>query len=419
MTLLILLALGASAFFAASEIALVSVSRVRLRHWVGRRVRGARLAADFLERPQRLLGSIVVGNNLAHTSVTVLVSALLVRLLPIDQAGPLAGALLLPALIAPPLLLFGELLPKALAREHASAILPLLAWPLEGIARLLHPLVVVVLVASRALLRVLGVAPREPERYFSRRNIEELLREAAQEGIAQPKERQIISGVLSFGESMVREVMTPRTAIVAVDRQGMVEEISRVMRESGYSRIPIYQGTLDQIVGMLHVFDLLKHEEGDELTPRPLVFAPATKRCDELLYEMKEKRCHMAIILDEYGGTAGLVTLDDLFEELVGDIGEGHGAEGRLQASSGERALLVDGRTEVEWVNKRLGLSLDTRRAETIGGLLAHLLGRIPQAGEVLRMGRLRIEIVEAQPTRVEKVLLTAVPPEEIDRVMR
>jgi CBS domain containing-hemolysin-like protein len=209
----------------------------------------------------------------------------------------------------------------------------------------------------------------------------------------------------------VREVMTPRTDVVAVSEADALEDIAAVFAQSGYSRLPIYRGTLDDIIGMLHAFDLFKLRPGDRLPVRPVANAPAGRTCGDLLLDMQRERRHLAVVLDEFGGTLGIVTLEDLLEELVGEIydefDEFHGPP----AVAGTVLMETDGSTPVGAVEERFEVTLPATRVSTVAGLLAELTGRIPQAGERLLIRGLEVDVVQASPTRVERVIIRLAPP--------
>jgi len=407
-----------SAFFSGSEIALISISRVRLKHWVENRLRGASLAEDYLEKPYRMINTILVGNNLVNIAASVLTSKLLLEQLPYARDNPIVSALLVPALLAPPLLLFGEIIPKAVFMESTSRILPFLEGPLRISSILLRPLLWFTNGISWILVRVTGKDEDTSRQFFSRRNIEHLLRESEKVGLVEESEREIITGVFTFGEKMVREVMTPRLEIIAVVKDAGIKDVVTRACESGFSRLPIYDESIDRIIGMYHVFDLLGYNEEKGLRQRSVQFVPEMKKCDELLYEMRALRKHMAVVVDEYGGTAGVVTLEDLVEELVGDIQDEHDKELTTVRVSSSREMIVEGSTRIDEVNEKFDLNLSSDIVETMGGLLMSRLRRIPSTGEVFRMGNLRIEIMRAAQTSVEKMRLTRVEDSDVDKIL-
>jgi putative hemolysin len=394
----LLLALIAVATLTAGTTSLRSVGRLWLRRWIDQRLAGAGGDEEALDRQQRLLE--------AGTAATAWLVALAgVALALSSEARP--GRLAVEALVfVLALLLVGQLLPRAIARRRASRLLPALMPVLRGVSTMLWPFVRAAHALARPFARQAGGETAEESREDE---IEDLLREGELEGIGEHTETEIIAGVVRFGEKPVAEVMTPRTAIFAVEETTHPREMARLIAQAGYSRVPVYRGAIDEIVGMVHVFDVLKTrgEEAPEL--RPVMHAPSTKRCNELLFEMLRERQHLGIVLDEYGGTAGLVTLEDLLEELVGDIRDEHDEPAPATAGVPERAMIADGSTTLGDLLSRLGLSIpdDAQSDRPIGGLLARVLGRVPTVGERFHLAGLEVTIIDAEPARVNRVLVT------------
>jgi magnesium and cobalt transporter len=237
-------------------------------------------------------------------------------------------------------------------------------------------------------------------------------REGAAAGLAADDELIMVGGVITFTERPVREVMTPRTDIVAVAEDDPLQHIAAVFAQSGYTRLPVYRGTLDEIVGMLHAFDLFKLRPGDRLPVRPVANAPAGRTCGDLLLDMQRERRHLAVVLDEFGGTLGIVTLEDLLEELVGKIFEEPDVLDSGQGTGGGPLLFeADASVPVSAIEERFGLSLPSSRTSTAGGLLAELAGRIPAPGERFLIRGLEFEVLQASPSRLERVLIRRGPP--------
>jgi CBS domain containing-hemolysin-like protein len=216
---------------------------------------------------------------------------------------------------------------------------------------------------------------------------------------------------MTFAERPVREVMTPRTDLVAVAEDAPLDEISAAFAQSGYSRLPVYRGTLDDIVGMLHAFDLFKLRSGDALPIRPVANAPAGRTCGDLLLDMQRERRHLAVVLDEFGGTLGLVTFEDLLEELVGEIFDEFDEGARSAPANVPTLLESDGSTPVSAIEESFGRKLPTARNSTLSGLLAELAGRIPVPGERFLIRDLQFEVIQASQTRVDRVLIRLAPP--------
>jgi magnesium and cobalt transporter len=295
-------------------------------------------------------------------------------------------------LVAMPLVLFsGYLLPRWLAQPRAEAIV-------RSVVPVLRPWAAI-------------VAPLLPSRQGRRpAEIRSVIREGAAAGLENDEEMMMVAGVMSFSDRPVREIMTPRTDIVAIAEDADLADIRLTFATSGYTRIPVYRGTLDEMLGMLHAFDLFKLVPGQPLPVRPVTFAPASRRCGDLLLDMQRERRHLAVILDEFGGTQGLASFEDLLEELVGEIFDEHDEETREMQQPAPGVFETDGAAAPSAIEDRFGVKLESSQATTISGLLVELAGRIPQSGERFVLQGLEIDIVQASPNRVERVLIRPGP---------
>jgi putative hemolysin len=395
---LILLAL---AVVTAAATSVRSVSRIWLRHWAERRLAGSAAAEMYIERPQRLLHGASVG-----AAFLVSVAGLLIG----GSAAAGWGVTAQVAAFALAMLVLAQHLPRAIGRRWSTSLVPWLLPVLRALSMLAHPLLWTAQMASRAVSR-----EESPSAPTQREEIEDLLREGELEGIGEREEIDIITDVLEFGEKRLHDVMTPRTNVFALDVEMDPREMARAVAQAGYSRVPVYRGTLDEIVGIVHALDVLKTGGEDWPPLRQAAFAPEAKRCSEMLFEMLRGQRHIAVVLDEFGGTAGIVTLEDVLEELVGDIRDEHDEPAALAAAgapggSPPRALFLPGATELGELSERFGVGLDGGRqgaaAHTVGGALARALGRIPGPGERFRVGPLEVTVVEADATRVASVLV-------------
>jgi CBS domain containing-hemolysin-like protein len=255
--------------------------------------------------------------------------------------------------------------------------------------------------------RVLGLVL--PTRTAKRpTDLRSIWREGAAVGLRADDELVMVGGVMAFSVRPVREVMTPRTDLVAVDEGAALEDIRQVFAQSGYSRIPVYRGTLDEIVGMLHAFDLFKLRPGDPLPVRPVSVTPASRACGDLLLDMQRERRHLAVVLDEFGGTLGIATLEDLLEELVGEIFDEHDEEVRPEPAGGPPVFETDGNVSPEAIEERFGVALPGGRSTTVAGLIVEWAGRIPNPGERFLVRGLELDIIEASPTRIERLIIRA-----------
>jgi putative hemolysin len=299
----------------AVATAVRSVSRIWLRHWVERRLRGAPSAELYLERPQRLLLAAATG-----IAVTVYVAGALIGAVG-GVSLPIVARRL--AVFAVVVLIVGQLIPRTIARRWPTAVLPILLPVLRGVEIVLSPFVVVARRVAAAL------APSVPvEAHTDRDDLEDLLREGELEGVGEKTEMAIISGVVQFGNKTLGEIMTPRAEVFALDERIRGPERALRIAQSRYSRVPIYRDTLDNVIGMIHAFDVLKDTDGDNVRLRPVADVPASARCNDSLFEMLRLRRHLAVVRDPAGQLVGIVTLENLLEELVGDIRDEHDEPG-------------------------------------------------------------------------------------------
>ena len=365
--------------------ALVYVSRAELARAVSRQLRGGSSALAWLSRIESILTAA------AATSAFGVI--LLGAAFPAVFAGS-GAALLAPliALVAVPFVLFsGYLAPRWLTASRAETVTQIAMPLLEPWARILGVLLPV----------------RRPSRATEFRT---LWREGAAVGLRADEDLRTVGGVMAFASRPVREIMTPRTELIAIPEDATLHDILQVFAQSGYSRIPVYRGTLDEIVGMLHAFDLFKLRPGDPLPVRPVAIAPPGRPAGELFLDMQRERRHLAVVLDEFGGTLGLVSLEDLLEELVGEIYDEHDHEAARQAVGGTALADLDGATPTADVAERFAVVLPKAAASTLGGLVVELAGRIPAVGERFLIAGLEVDVVAASAARVERLLVRPGP---------
>jgi len=309
--LLLALSVLSVAALTAGGMAMRSVSRIWLRHWVEQQLRGSRAALAYLERPHRLI--------IAASATVALILVLSGELLASDHAQSLKDMAIAMAIFAAAVIVLGQLLPRAVARRFAPQVASFLSPLLEAAAVIAAPVVTAGRLASRPFERRPAT-----QRHTERDTIQDLLREGELEGVGERQEMEIITGVMEFGDKVVGDVAIPREEIFAIPREASAREIAEEVATSAFSRVPVYEGSLDRIVGMIHAFDVLKVR--GERTPelRPVATALPTTPCSDLLFRMLRTRTHLAIVQDAERRTVGLVTLEDLLEELVGDIRDEH-----------------------------------------------------------------------------------------------
>ena len=382
----IVIGVGLAAFGATAGASLVAVSRAELARAVSRRLRGTRPSFAWLAQAEGELAAASATTSLGFLIFGAALPALVSR-------GAEWSLVALAVLAVPLALASGYVLPRWLTLPRA-----------ETVAARVGP----VLRVWAALLRLVL-----PARGATRmHDLRALRRESAAQGLAPDDEFLLAGGVMTFSQRPVREVMTPRTEVIAIAESAPFADIIALFATSGYSRLPVYRGTLDEVIGMLHAFDLFKLRAGDPLPIRPVAIAPGSRTCGDLLLDMQRERRHLAVVLDEFGGMLGIATLEDLLEELVGEIFDEYDepAADAVADAPAPAAIVVDGTEPAADVAERLGARLPGGEAHTIGGLVAELAGRIPAAGERFTLGGLELDVLQASPTRVERLMVRAGP---------
>ncbi|MBV8364386.1 MAG: HlyC/CorC family transporter [Candidatus Eremiobacteraeota bacterium] len=404
--ILVLFIIGA-AFFAASEAALVSLSRARARGMLDRGLRRANAVVKLQEHRNRSLTTILVGNTIVLLAADSLATYLFIR------SGLPSAAVLSTVLMTIVFLLFGEIIPKTIAVSDSDRWALRLAPAMLIVCRLLSPVVQTFLFLTDLVLRPFGM-PHSRQIFVTEEDIRALVNVGAEQKVLEEQERQMIHSVIEFGDTIVREVMTHRQDIVAVEIDESPRRALDLVIAEGYSKLPVYEESKDDIVGVVHDRELLISLANGTLssTPlrqllRPLTHVPENKKIAELLREMQRDKFSMAIVVDEYGGTAGLVTMEDLLEEIVGEIRDEHdeGEEEPIRVVKRNEAV-VDAAVNIEDVNAQLGTQLPHEEFETIGGYTVGRFGRLPHEGEEIASedGSARIKVDRTRGKRIMTV---------------
>jgi putative hemolysin len=390
------------AFFSGSEIAMVSANRARLRQRAAAGDRGARLAESFLERPRVLLATTLVGTNLATVIFSVTVA---LALLHQERSNAELLAILL---VTPATLILGETVPKTLFQHHADQLAPRIIYPLRAASLALRPLVWVVAGFAGVMTRVVK---SERGALVTREELAMLIEsESTTRSEITADEREMISNVLEMSQLEVGDVMVPLSEVTALPEDTTVGEAALEVADKQHSRMPIYRSRVDDVVGVLHVFDLLqagaqgKGRTVSELA-RPATFVPENQPAVDLLVELQGTGNQMAVVVDEYGGAVGVVTIEDILEEIVGEIDDEY--DDRPSPIRQERPGVwrVEGRTPVERLNQELSIDLpESEEFESLGGLMLEHFKRIPDAGESLVVGGVTLRVVRASERAIEEV---------------
>lgn len=424
---LVALLLIVNGFFVAAEIAFVSVRRTRVAELAEQGDRRARWLQLAHRHPERFLAAVQLGVTMASLALGWLAEPAL--------AGLLAPALaLLPDALNPSLanslsaaatfalvtfltIVVGELTPKAIALTKTEPTALSVARPMLAVMGLFRPVIWLLNAAAGVLIRALRVRPAsEAEGAHSVQELKMLVTASAESGVVENEEEEMLHAVFDFGNTLVRQVMVPRTEVVAVPASAATPEILRVALEHPFSKFPVYEGDLDHVIGVLHIRDLLRGQLA-QADPAPsarslmreAMYIPETARVSQLLQRFRVRHQHLAIVLDEYGGTAGVVALEDLLEEIVGDVQGPFDKDLEIQPQA-DGSAWIDGLTLMEEVNDRFGLQLEDPHYDTIAGYMLGRLGRIAKQGDVVQVAGVRLEVRQMDGLRIAQVRLSRIP---------
>jgi putative hemolysin len=402
-----------AALASATETAMTSVGRLRVRHLAEEGSQAAAVLQRLQQDPNRFLSTVLVVNTVALILASFAATLLSVRYVPrwLGFWGDLGVSLTLSIF----LLIFAEVTPKTLAIRRAERLALLAAGPVERLSTFLRPVLWFITLVSRAITG--GRAARAP--YLTEEELMTLLHVSEEQGVIEEEEREMIHGIIQIGDKSVREVMVPRTDITAIPRDASLDEIVKVFRQYRHTRLPVFEGDLDHIVGLVNVKDLLlalvagPEKFRLDQVMRPIRYTPESKKVDELLHQMQTEKVHMMIVLDEYGGTAGLVTLEDLLEEIVGEIRDEYDiAEEEPLALVSPYEAVVDARYPMAELNERLALGVEeSEDYDSVGGYVYATLGDVPEAGESFDSGKVHWIVDRVDGRRIVKVRLQSQEP--------
>ena len=401
------LCLVATMFFSAAEMAFIAANRPRLRHLAEQ---GSATAAAYLEafrHPERVLSTAMMGVTVAHI---VAASATTWSLLPtLGGLAPVVVTLVL----TPVMLVFGEIIPKAVARAWATSLILRLYRPLLWTSVVLMPFVAFANLVVGLTLRLYGVRQADTRAFVSREELKALLQMEPGEAEVTTQAAELIDNIFDLGDTTVREVMVPLVEVAMLPDSASPQDAIALIQERGFSRLPIYRQRETNIVGIVAAMDLLSRGAEaatlDELK-RPPYYVPETKRIDDLLREMQRSRAHMAVVVDEYGGSTGVVTLEDILEQIVGEIHDEHERAPASAERLPDGSYRVAARTNIDELNEAFDWTLPKQDYETVAGLVLATLGRVPRAGEMFQIPGYTLTVLEADTRRVTAVKITPTP---------
>ena len=401
--LLVLLVL--SAFFSMSETALMSLSKIRIRHMVEEGVKGAKLVEKLIEDPNKLLGAILIGNNIVNIGASSIATSLAVKL----SGGSDSAVLIVTIIMTVLVLIFGEITPKSIAKQKSEQVSLKVSKPIKLCVFIFKPFVAVFTIISSVFIRLFGGDPKATEPFITEEELKTMVGVSEEEGVLEDVEKEMIFNVFDFADLQVKDVMVQRVDVTAVEVNDSYEDLLKIIKEDQYSRIPVYDDTIDDIVGILNVKDLIiEGDKGKEFKVTEYMREPLYtfefKKITELFNEMKKTRNHMAVVLDEYGGTVGIVTIEDLVEEIVGDIQDEYDKERDMIEVIKEDEYVVEGSARLDDVSDLIGVSMESEEFDSVGGLIIGALGRIPENNEEVIIDRIKFVVEEVEKNRIMKV---------------
>jgi putative hemolysin len=400
-----------SAFFSSSETAFLTLQRIRLEHYVREGRPGAKAVSELVSQPSRLLSAILIGNNLVNTGAAI-VGGIIAERVVTGGLGALAAALTVTAL----LVVFGEVSPKTVALNHSYRLSTIYVLPMSIWARLMRPVSILLDLLSRFIVRLFGGSEAGGVS-ISEAELRMMIGISSEAGAVEAEEAELLHRVFAFGDRHVHEVMVPRTEAVMIERSASIAGFYATYLRSPHSRFPIFDESPDKVVGILGIKDVLSAISSGEVTAvspieplmRSSLFVPETKLIGELFREMQAAGNQMAIAVDEFGGTAGIVTLEQLLEEMVGQVRDELGPGEEEITLIDEHTTEVDGALSVEEARDELGIEIPEGPYDTIAGYVLSLLGHIPKEGEMVNVNHHRITVAEMRNLKIELLRVTRV----------
>jgi len=409
--ILFFLCLLLSAFFSSSETAFISLSKYRLQSMLDARVKGADLVARLVEKPERLLSTVLLGNNFVNVAASALATVLA-----ISTFGEQYGVIIATIASTIVILIFAEVTPKTVATRHADKIAVAYARPIGFLAWLFTPFVTVLSWIASGFMKVLGGGATYHRSLFNEEEIHSMIDVGHKEGTVERGEAEMLHAVFDFRDRPVSEVLVPRPEVVAVEKGTLLRDFFDVYQKSPMSRFPVFEENMDNVVGILSIKDVLmaqargeaQMENAIDALVRPAYFAPESKPIGDLFNEMRDKNFRMCIVIDEHGGTAGIVSLSRLMEEIVGPVGDELSRAERDYEPINEYTFQVDGGMRIHEANDEMALNLpEAEDYETVAGFIMKRLGQIPRQGQVIRHDGLKLVVTRMRGKRIEEVLIT------------
>ncbi len=404
--IIIALCILVQAFFSGSEIVLIASNRLKLRQEIAKGTKGARLALNMINNQQWFLATTSTGTNMFVITSSVIAATCF------HQFFGIYGEPLTIIIMSPVLLMFGEIIPRTLFQQNATKIAPRIAKTLWVASRIISPVTYLVFRASRLFYGRSGQEAFKKQHLITREDLALMLRVSGEESDLQKKEKKLIHRVFHLAESDVADVMVPLINVTAIPDTAIVEDAIKIISQTGYSKLPVFKDRIDNLTGVIFARDLL--DVPDTLTKigqfmRKAVFVPEFKRADDLLLSFQKTHDSIAIVVDEYGGAVGIITLEDILEEVVGQIRDEYDMETGQLVKLGENRFLVNAAMEIERANEKMNLNLPKEDYETIGGFLLKQIGKIPKKGETLIYKNVKYTVMQSSNRAINEILVEKV----------
>lgn len=401
---IVIILLSASAFFSSAETALMTSNKLRMRNLAENGDKRAAKVLKVTENTDKMLSAILIGNNIVNLTASSISTALTLKIFGSKLVGIATGILTFLILV------FGEITPKNVASKNAENMALAYIGVISFLVTLLTPVIFIVNTVAKFVISIFN-KNGDDNNAVTEEELRAMVEYSHEEGIIENEEKKMIVNVVDFGDTVAGDIMVPRVDMVMVDEKSSYEEILQVFREERYTRIPVYEETPDNVIGILNVKDFLLIEDKENFVMKELLREPLYtyeyKKTSALMMDMRKTGANIVIVLDEYGITAGLITLEDMLEEIVGEIRDEFDAdedEGITKVSDLE--YLIDGSTNLDDINDRIGLSLSSEEYESIGGLIMEKLGRLPVDGEIINFDNIVLTVKKMDHARIEKVCL-------------
>ena len=381
----------------------MSLSKIRIVHLFEGGVQGAAVISRLRKNPSKLLGTILVGNNLVNIGATSIGTVLAIEYFGDAGVGIATGIMTVLVLI------FGEITPKTLAAQNSEKVSLIVARPISLITYLLSPIVFFFTKIAGLFTRLLGGKSNANLPTITEDELKTMVNLSEEEGVIKGHEKTMICNVFDFDDQLIKDVMIQRTDIVAINMNATYDEIMNIIKTEQYSRYPIYNKRIDNIVGILNVKELVFYRNSEEVFDikkfmKKPYYTFEYLKTSELFHEMKKRRTHIAVVIDEYGGTAGIITIEDLLEEIVGDISDEYDIQTNEIETIREGEYVVDGSTRIEQLNEQIGTRIESEHYDSIGGFIIGEIGRLPQQGESIEYENTKFLIENIERNRVKKI---------------